>query len=544
MKAVRLIPALVLALTAIVVCTMSPSTPAQAAPAPVPAEMVTPAELVGLQYRDLLGRRADPAGREFWASAVASGTPISSVIESFLGSAEVGGAYDPTIRLYRAVFLRPPDSEGLAYWVRNARNGTSMKTIANAFAQSTEFTRRYGSLSDAEFVDLIYRNVLDRRADHSGRQYWQSLLARGVTRGELVLAFSEAAENQAKTSVSTRKSLLTATLLRRVPTRQEIARWEARPASVSTTTLINEVLRSAEYRARLGRLFPARHPLTGQATASVAQRPALAVKIDNVDAARPHIGLSMADIVYEEMVEGNLTRLIGLYHSQSPATVGPVRSVRVSDFDVLTPFNRPLLAASGANPGVLQALKSAPVVNVNALVVSDYWRDRSRTAPNNMLTSPEALWKYAPAGAGPPPVMVRTGRPASSGGAVSGAEIEFGRASVAWHWDAGAGVWRRSQNGTAHTDALGNRVGAENLIIMVTAYTPNAIDAQSPEAHTVGESRAIVFTDGTAIDARWRRSKATDPIRYTTKSGKPITLRPGQTWIELAPPVTTTLLFD
>jgi hypothetical protein len=60
----------------------------------------------------------------------------------------------------------------------------------------------------------------------------------------------------------------------------------------------------------------------------------------------------------------------------------------------------------------------------------------------------------------------------------------------------------------------------------------------------VGEGRAIVFTNGTAIDARWSRSKATDPIRYTTKSGKPITVRPGQTWIELAPPLTTTLLFD
>ncbi len=540
----RLIPALVMAMAVTLIGTVAPSTPAHAAPAPVPVETVNPSELVDLVYRDLLGRRSDPAGREYWASAVASGTPISSVIESFLGSAEVGGAYDPTIRLYRAVFLRPPDYDGLAYWVRTARNGTSMRTIANAFAQSAEFSQRYGSLSDAEFVDLIYRNVLGRRADDSGRQYWQSLMARGVTRGEVVLAFSEAAENQSKTSVSTRKSLLTTTLLRRVPTREEIAGWEQRPASVSTTTLINEVLGSADYKARLGRLFPARHPLTGQATAGVAQRPALAVKIDNVDAARPHIGLSMADIVYEEMVEGNLTRLIALYHSQSPATVGPVRSIRISDFDVLAPFNRPLLAASGANRGVLQALKSAPVVNVNALVVPDYWRDGKRVAPHNMLTSPGALWKYAPTGTGPPPVMLRTGLPASSGGPIAGARIEFGRASIGWRWDAGARVWRRSQNGSNHVDSSGNRVGAENLIIMVTPYTPNAIDTQSPEAHTVGEGRAIVFTDGTAIDARWSRSKATDPIRYKTKTGTPITLRPGQTWIELAPPLTTTLLFD
>ena len=88
-------------------------------------------------------------------------------------------------------------------------------------------------------------------------------------------------------------------------------------------------------------------------------------------------------MVYEEMVEGSLTRLVAVFHSQDPAVVGPVRSVRVSDFDILAAYNHPLLAASGANPGVLRALDDAPVVNVNALKVDEYWRD-SRRPPSRI----------------------------------------------------------------------------------------------------------------------------------------------------------------
>ncbi len=509
--------------------------PAAAATRLRPAQ-VAPDALVDRIYRDLLGRPADAGGLNFWATAVSSGMSPAEVVEAFIDSAEVGGAYEPTIRLYRSAFLRPPDPNGLAYWVKTVRSGSDIDAVADVFATSTEFRNRYGSLSNAEFVNRIYRNVLGRQADETGAAYWTGRLNSGMKRGQMLMAFAQSTENIRRTSVSARLSLLWVTLLQTIPGDENTAAWASRPSTTPTIDLIEEVLGSDAYRARLGRLFPVKHPLTGQYGPSAVTRPALAIKIDNVDGARPHIGLNRADVVYEEMVEGNLTRLIGVYHSQSPPVVGPVRSVRVSDFDVLAPYNRPLLAASGANPGVLRALRAAPVVNVNALKVDEYWRDSSRRAPHNLLTSPPGLWSHAPAGSGPPPVMFTTAaRPSVGEPRPGGVAIEFGRASVRWRWDKGAQVWRRSQNGTAHVDSTGRPIGAENVIVMVVKYTANAIDAQSPEAHTVGRLRALVFTNGTWIDGFWERSSAAEPIRFVDGDGDPIVLRPGQTWIELAP---------
>ncbi|MDH3302881.1 MAG: DUF4214 domain-containing protein [Acidimicrobiia bacterium] len=497
---------------------------------------IAPDALVDQIYRDLLGRPADARGLNFWATEVSSGTAPAEVVEAFIDSREVGGAYEPTIRLYRAAFLRAPDPGGLAYWVKTLRSGTDVDAVADVFATSTEFRNRYGSLSNAQFVNRIYRNVLGRAADESGAAYWTARLNGGMKRGEMLIAFAESTENIRRTSVSARLSLLWVTLLQTIPTDAQTDAWASRPATTPTIDLIDEVLASDAYQTRLGRLFPVKHPLTGQYGRSAITRPALAIKIDNVDQARPHIGLNRADVVYEEMVEGNLTRLIGVYHSQTPPVVGPVRSVRVSDFDVLAPYNRPLLAASGANPGVLTALKAAPVVNVNALKVDEYWRASNRRIPHNLLTSPAGLWSHAPSDAGPPPVMFTTdAQPSVGAPRPGGVAIEFGRASVRWRWDGVAQVWRRSQNGTAHVDSTGRPIGAENVIVMVVNYTANAIDAQSPEAHTVGRLRALVFTNGTWIDGFWERNSATEPIRFVDGDGDPIVLRPGQTWIELAP---------
>lgn len=505
------------------------------------ADSVAPEDFAALQYRDMLGRRADESGRAYWADRLAQGLDRADLVESFIDSTEVGGAYGPLIRLYRAAFLRPPDRDGLAYWVRVSRSGTDMDRIASWFVASQEFKNRYDELDDAEFVDLVYRNVLGRRADTAGSAYWTARLQAGLTRGGLLRSFAGSAENISRTSVSSRMSLLSVTMLDRMPTRADITAWDAETPEVSTDALIRRVLSSAEYQQRLARLFPDRHRLTGQATTAAPTRPALAVKIDNVDQARPQTALNQADVVYEEMVEANLTRLIAVFHSRVPTVVGPVRSVRVSDFDVLAPYNRPLLAASGANPGVLEALKSAPVINVNALVSPHYWRDTSRRAPHNLYTSPPKLLAGASEAAGTPPSMFITGTP-RPGTPTSGADIEFGRASVAWRWNAAVGRWHRSQNGSAHLDAAGAPLAADNLVIMTVEYTPNAIDANSPEAHTVGRGPAQVLVDGSVVNGFWQRSAASDPVRFVDAAGKTIVLRPGRTWIELAPPGSSRIL--
>ncbi len=536
-RPLRIICSWIIALSIILLSANS----ATALPSPeLQPEDVSPPQIVDLQYRDLLGRAPDASGLGYWSGRVSSGTAIADVVNSMIDSKEAGGAYRPVIRLYRSVFLRPPDYRGLMYWVKVMRTGSSMKKVANWFVASSEFQRRYGALDDDAFIDQIYRNVLGRRADPGGKAFWLGKMNSGMTRGEVVLGFSESGENIARTRVSNTMSLLTATMLRRVANPEEVAAWDAGPQTLTTRLLVERVLNDPEYQRRLASLFPEQHPLTGQATNAAAARPAVALKIDNVDQARPQTGIGRADVVYEEMVEGSLTRLIAIFHSQLPPTAGPVRSVRVSDFDVLAAYNRPLLGASGANPGVLSALKDAPVVNVNALVSPHYWRDTSRRAPHNLYTSPSKLLSHAPSGAAAPPAMFLTGH-RDAGASVKGVTVAFGRATANWTWDATQAQWRRKQNGTDHVDKTGGPIGAENVVVMVTSYTPNAIDANSPEAHTVGTGRAMMFLNGTVVDGTWKRTEATAPIKFYDKSGRQVVFRPGQTWVELAPPGTITI---
>ncbi len=540
-------PARVLMLVAVLLVSLVASgvspAPVDAAPAvdsTDPARLTTaevaPDDLADMFIRDVTGRVSTKAEREKWAARLSSGVPPQVVFDSLLDSADVGGPFVPVVRLYRATFLRPPKQEGVTYWVDQARSGSSLDEIATTFAKSPEFQNRYGQLSNADFIDQIYRNILNRAPKDSGLAYWENLLRQGTPRGKMIVNFSEASENVNKTSVSARMSLMTATMLRRPATADEVERWRTLWSGLSDTELIRRVMNSAAYQQRLARNFTEQHPLTGQWVRKLDAQPALAVKLDNVAAGRPQYGLNQTDIVYEVKVEGDLTRLIGVFHSQQPQTVGPVRSVRTSDFDVLEPFGRPLLAASGANAAVLRQLADVDVVNVNALRAADaYWRLSSRSAPNNLMATTDRLWARSPAGVGAPPTMLQTGLPATSGKATGGVDIEFGRASISWTWNNAQQQWRRVQNGKKHVDHNGLPVGAENVIVMATKYTQSTADLASPHAKTVGTGRALIFTNGTVIDGKWSRTSADQPIKYVDGNGSPVTLRPGQTWIELAP---------
>jgi len=152
-------------------------------------------------YQNVLGRRGDAAGVAHWTSQLDAGGRRGAVVVGFSESKEfvertkaqvehVDGT-GPVARLYRAYFNRPPDAKGLAYWIST---GAGLDAISEAFAHSAEFQKRYGSLDDAGFVELVYRNVLGRRPDANGRRYWAGLLRRGTPRGVVMTGFSESDE--------------------------------------------------------------------------------------------------------------------------------------------------------------------------------------------------------------------------------------------------------------------------------------------------------------------------------------------------------------
>jgi hypothetical protein len=295
---------------------------------------------------------------------------------------------------------------------------------------------------------------------------------------------------------------------------------------------------------------PAVLPLLGT-TGEVPPRAALAVKIDATDAGRPQAGLLQADIVVEEVVEGGLTRLLAVFQSQDPATVGPVRSARSTDLAVLAELGRPLFAWSGANPTFRAQVEAADLVDVGVAAVPDaYRRDDARPAPYNLFAAPDRLRDAADradaAAARTPPEPLFDYRPVGEPLAGPGVRATGGLRStmlataIGWTWNASSGLWERTQNGTPHVDADGARVAVANVVVRLTPYADSGVrdsrGAVVPEAQPVGEGDAWLLSDGQAQPGRWHKDAVDAPTTYTDTDGNPLRLTPGTTWIELVPP--------
>lgn len=205
------------------------------------------------QYRDFLSREGDAGGISFWTSQISGGVRSrGQVIENFFNSVEFQGTIAPVARLYFAYFLRVPDYDGLNYWIGRYRGGDSLDSISNIFAGSPEFTNTYGSLTNPQFVDLVYQNVLGRAADAGGRAFWIAELDSGRrTRGNVMLQFSEGAEYRGLINNEVYVTMMYVGMLRRAPEPGGFAFWaDYMDQGNSGLSLINGFLGSAEYRNR------------------------------------------------------------------------------------------------------------------------------------------------------------------------------------------------------------------------------------------------------------------------------------------------------
>jgi hypothetical protein len=286
-------------------------------------------------------------------------------------------------------------------------------------------------------------------------------------------------------------------------------------------------------------------PLTGLPASSpaVLTRPAVVVKIDNVDQARPQTGINQADVIYEEMVEGGLTRLAAVFQSQLPDPVGPIRSGRTTDLGIIGDLDHPVLVYSGANSGFLEALGEAPATNVNAdNHPTLFFRGGTHPAPHNYFADATDLVAQAPAGSPPPPALFTygpAGHAAAAGATpMATATVTFPAARAVWTWNAGTGVFSRAQNGTPDVDITGVPVGATNVVIQTIPYSTALVEAGGtiiPEGNLVGSGKAWVLTGGDEVPATWTRTSLTAVTTYTDSAGNPIVMNPGQTWVELLP---------
>ena len=304
-------------------------------------------------------------------------------------------------------------------------------------------------------------------------------------------------------------------------------------------------------------------PLTGEplVNPSIMDRPALAVKIGTSSVGRPQTGINQADVLIEARVEG-ITRLMAVFHSREAIPLGPVRSARSSDPDILANFGQPIFGHSGANPGVLREISQGQANNkLYELrwdnLPSDYWRVGDRVPPWNLYTTTSAIWNAAPSYLEAPEPLFEYRQAGeslpSSAQPVPGVEIRYLSGSgglgllAQFAWDVELGGWARWQDGTAHVDQARRpdgtpnpdidpvQVAPANVVVLQTRYTGSAADPRSPEAITVDANGgvALVFTDGHLIRGQWTRPSASQPWQVTDGDGNPVRLTPGQTFIAL-----------
>ena len=286
-------------------------------------------------------------------------------------------------------------------------------------------------------------------------------------------------------------------------------------------------------------------PLTGLPDESEAtpSRPSVAVKIDNAPQARPQSGLEVADVVYEEVVEGGVTRFIAVFHSQAPDLAGPVRSVRPMDPAVLAAYHG-LVAYSGGIPAFVSMMRKAPVQDVNVDVATDaYSWDRNRPAPHNTYVSPTKLVPKAKSDYHDPPRAMFDFRAAGDAfGDADAPHVSIGyspRQTSVYDWDTASGTWKRTSNGTPHVTASGAQIAPQNLVIQfVKTHTLNYVDQSGTkvvEAEVTGSGDAWILSDGRITKGKWSKGSDSAATRFTDASGSPVKLSPGRTWVHFAP---------
>ena len=281
-------------------------------------------------------------------------------------------------------------------------------------------------------------------------------------------------------------------------------------------------------------------PLTGLPVVdeAIALRPAIAAKIDNHPGARPQTGLNEADIVYEENVE-KWTRFAIVLHSTGSDPIGPLRSGRTQDINLLMSLNHPLFLWSGGNATVTGLIKKSELINMSASAASNgggFFRSTDKKAPHNLFAKTTNIWALDAGQGGTPPAQFayRTDGSAATGTATAGLKLTMdGNMHAAWEWDAASGKFLRFHDAKPHVDSNKVQVNVDNVVVIVCEYKFSQADKNSPEAQTVGTGAAWLFTQGMWTEGTWSRADNHSAWTLTDSAGNPMLLTPGRTWVEL-----------
>ncbi|WP_144721330.1 DUF3048 domain-containing protein [Agrococcus jejuensis] len=287
---------------------------------------------------------------------------------------------------------------------------------------------------------------------------------------------------------------------------------------------------------------PITAPLTGIEVDAEIQLPAILAKIDDHPDARPQFGLETTDIVYEELVEGGLTRYVAVWHSNVPQQIGPVRSIRPMDPGIAGPFGG-MMAFSGGQPHFVAAMQavstSTSVIHGGGTYDAYYSRGGPHAAPHNVILQAAQLQADNAQIAPPQPQFAYADDEASptsqaAGGPASQLSLAFSQSqSRQWGCDASSGRWARGQQGVADLDASGNQLSAANVVVLRVQVIPNGDIPQTMLEGYYGDG--FVASGCSWVPVTWSKPDIATPIQILDASGQPVVLTPGNTWVELVP---------
>ncbi|MDO5534563.1 MAG: DUF3048 domain-containing protein [Propionibacteriaceae bacterium] len=295
-------------------------------------------------------------------------------------------------------------------------------------------------------------------------------------------------------------------------------------------------------------------PLTGLPAPDAASlaHPAVVAKVSNMRESQPQAGIELADLVVVEPNGINYTRLAAVFHSQLPERVGPIRSLREGDSKLFGPM-KPAMASYGAAQWVLDIIDGNPNIDNRAVTsagaASAYQRDNRRARPDNAFVDLPVLLQGARAGDAPPALFGYAASPegasamlASETGAetATGLRVAYGSGSYAfdYSWDAASATYLRGTPwGGAHIAESGVRVAPTNVVVLRIAWSlvdEGGVERTSPVLHITNTSGDLyALTGGRVVRGTWHKGGVNDPFEFTTDSGEPLLLAPGQTYVEL-----------
>ena len=228
-----------------------------------------------------------------------------------------------------------------------------------------------------------------------------------------------------------------------------------------------------------------------------------------------------------------------MFSSRFPPVIGPVRSAREDDLELLRKFGKPAFAYSGAAPHLLPFIHRARIVDLYAGTASGYFRDPRRVAPHNLYAHSTPLLAQANAGGASKArdIGFRFGPLPAGGRVTSSYSVSYPGASFTFRWSAKAGRWLVWMDGAPAKAVEGGQLGGKTVVIQYTVVRTSRFleyGSRPPYAQSVGSGRAVVLRDGHAFAVRWSRPNANVGTAFILPSGQRMPFAPGQVWVMLA----------